>query len=423
LIGIAGNSPWVGGLGVVAREAPSPSSLRASTLVRSSRSKPASCGRGAAKIRLFDVRLPGFIAERRVGGTTFYFRYRDMRGRSREVKLGRFGDVTVEEARGQAEKLRASVRLGADPVAERAKRRAVPLLADFARDRYLPHVAERLRSSSNNEVHLRLRILPALGRKALDEITHEDVAALRRRLIDEGLSNSTVNRHLATLRSMFNYALRWRVFDGRNPAAAPGELREVARDRYLSGEETRALVAALGRSPCQDAAAALALLIVTGARKSEVRLATWDLVDLDRGMLSVVRSKNDRPRHIPLSPVAVAILRRQAGRRADGNPHVFPSRTRPGMPLADLRWTWQWAKRAAGLSDDFRIHDARHSFASALANAGIPLYEIGAVLGHRQLATTTRYAHHAPARLVETASTAARAWNLLPSLGDGAEQP
>jgi site-specific recombinase XerD len=67
-------------------------------------------------------------------------------------------------------------------------------------------VTERLRSASNNEVHLRLRILPTLGRKALDEITHEDVAALRRRLIDEGLSNSTINRHLATLRSMFNLA-------------------------------------------------------------------------------------------------------------------------------------------------------------------------------------------------------------------------
>jgi integrase len=54
------------------------------------------------------------------------------------------------------------------------------------------------------------------------------------------------------------------------------------------------------------------------------------------------------------------------------------------------------------------------------ANAGTPLYEIGTVLGHSQLSTTTRYAHHAPQRLVETASTAARAWNLLPDLADGA---
>lgn len=90
---------------------------------------------GAAKARIFDDRLPGFIAERRRTGVTFYLRYTDPRGRSREVKLGRLGDVSVDQARQQAEHLRASVSLGADPVAARAKRRAVPLFADFARDR------------------------------------------------------------------------------------------------------------------------------------------------------------------------------------------------------------------------------------------------------------------------------------------------
>jgi integrase len=113
--------------------------------------------------------------------------------------------------------------------------------------------------------------------------------------------------------------------------------------------------------------------------------------------------------------VAVGILRRQAGRQNRDNPHVFPSARRPGRALENLRGAWARARRAAGLPEDLRIHDLRHSFASALANAGTPLYEIGTVLGHRQLSTTTRYAHHAPKRLVETASTAARAWNLLPT--------
>ncbi len=72
------------------------------------------------------------------------------------------------------------------------------------------------------------------------------------------------------------------------------------------------------------------------------------------------------------------------------------------------------------LPADLRIHDLRHSLASALANAGTPLFGIGAVLGHRQLSTTTRYAHHAPQRLVATATAAARAWNLLPEAdGEG----
>ena len=179
---------------------------------------------GVAKQRIFDDRIPGFIAERRRNGTTFYLRYTDLRGRGREVKLGRLGDVTVDQARHQAEQLRASVSLGADPVAERARRRAVPLFADFARERYLPHVQERLRSAGNAEAQLRLRIVPFLGRKALDEITQDDVAALRRRLLAEGLAGATVNRHLATLRSMLNLALRWQLFEGRNPAASPGML-------------------------------------------------------------------------------------------------------------------------------------------------------------------------------------------------------
>jgi hypothetical protein len=236
---------------------------------------------GSTKSRIFDDKIPGFIAERRNNGTTFYLRYTDHRRRSREVKLGRLGEVTVDQARRQAEQLRASVSMGADPVAERARLRAVPTLADFARDRYLPHAQENMRSAGNVEAYLRLRILPALGRKALDEITQDDVAALRRSLVGAGLANGTVNRHLATLRSMFNLALKWQLYEGRNPAASPGMLREAHRERYLSAEETQALVRALDQEEDQDSAAALAMLIVTGARKSEVLMATWDLVDFD----------------------------------------------------------------------------------------------------------------------------------------------
>lgn len=80
-----------------------------------------------------------------------------------------------------------------------------------------------------------------------------------------------------------------------------------------------------------------------------------------------------------------------------------------------MRRTWATAKRKAGLPADLRVHDLRHSFASALANQGIPLFEIGAALGHQQLSTTTRYAHHAPERLIATATTAASAWDLNPA--------
>jgi integrase len=389
--------------------------MAAITITRTTMQKLPPLPEGAAKARIFDDRLVGFIAEQRRSTVTFYFRYKDARGRQHEVRLGRLGDVTVDQARKRAEQLKAEVSLGGDPVAEKARLKSVPTVEEFARDRYLPHVQERQRAAHNVEAYLRKRILPALGRKALDEVTPQDVAALRRKLQAEGLANGTVNRHLATLRAMFNQALKWELYEGKNPAASPGMLREQHRDKYLSPGETRALVQALDADRDETAAAVLALLIVTGARRGEVLNATWENVDLGRCILTVPRSKSGRTRHIPLSPVAVAILQRQLARRAitPGNPHVFPSARRAGQPVEGVRGAWARAKKAAGLPADLRIHDLRHSFASALANSGVPINEIGTVLGHSQLSTTARYAHHAPQRLIDTATVASRAWNLL----------
>ncbi len=370
---------------------------------------------GAAKVRYFDDRLPGFIAERRHSGTTFYIRYRDQRGRSREVRLGRLGDVTVDQARKRAEELRAQVSLGGDPLAERDRRRAVPTLAAFAEGHFLPYVRERLRSAKNYEVQLRTRLVPLLGRRALDEITPGDVAELRRRLVADGLANGTVNRHLALLRRMLNLAIRWQIVDGRNPAGSPGMLPERHRDKFLTPEQARAFVRALDADPWRDAANALALLLFTGARKHEVLSARWDQVDLRGGFLQVPLSKTGRPRAVPLSAAAVRVLEVQAVRRVAGNPFVFPSGKAAGRPIVAVQNAWERARDRAGLPADLRVHDLRHSLASALANIGTPLSEIGAVLGHRQLSTTTRYAHLSPDRLVATATAAARAWDLLPA--------
>ena len=208
--------------------------MAAITITRSLVQKLPPLPEGAAKHRIFDDRLAGFIAEQRRSTVTFYFRYKDARGRQHEVRLGRLGDVTVDQARRRAEQLKAEVSLGGDPVAEKAKLKAIPTVDEFARERYLPHVQERQRSAHNVEAYLRLRILPAIGKKALDEVTPQDVAALRRKMVAEGLANGTVNRHLATLRAMFNQALKWGLYEGKNPGSSPGMLREQHRDKYLS---------------------------------------------------------------------------------------------------------------------------------------------------------------------------------------------
>ena len=361
--------------------------------------------------RLHDERCRGFFIEIRHASATFWFRYFDQRHRERHIRLGRLGDITVAQARKRAEQLRAEVSLGGDPAAEQRKRLAVPAVAQFVTDRFLPYANENLRGAENFTAYTR-RINAHLGRLALDEVSISDVAGFRKALQTEGLSNSTVNRHLAALRRMFNLAIKWQMYAGPNPAASPGMLPETHRDLYLDPIQVQALFRALDGEVDQSAAAAIALLALTGARSGEILAARWNDIDLQRGLLTVPRSKAGRPHHVPLSTGAVQVLMAQR-QRSHGHDVVFPGKV-VGKSLSTLRHVWVRVKKAAGLPTDLRIHDLRHSFASALVNQGISLHEVGTILGHSQLSTTRRYAHHAPQRLIETAMIAMKAWNLLP---------
>ena len=177
---------------------------------------------GRAKRRLFDGRLHGFVAEQRATTITFYFRYTDARGRTREIKLGRLGDITVDQARRRAEQLKAAVSLGSDPAAETERSGPSPPSPPSPRTATSRTSSRGCAVAHNIEAQLRLRLIPWLGRKALDEITAADVAGVRRRLIDGGLSNGSVNRNLATLRSMFNLARTWGSSTGAIPPRRPG---------------------------------------------------------------------------------------------------------------------------------------------------------------------------------------------------------
>lgn len=364
---------------------------------------------GTVKQRIYDAQVTGPIAELRTSLVTFWFRYRDPRGRQKECKIGRLGSITLEQARRKARELAAQVSLGGDPVGDRAAKRAILTLTASIDQEYLPDARQRLRSHRNLVAYAD-RIKRQLSRKALDEVSWGDVSTFKATLVAEGLAAATVNRHLATLRALYNRAIRSGHHHGANPAAQPGMLPEQNRECVLHPGQDRQFIAALRDDQNQTAATALALILVTGARKSEVTRAEWQNVDFDRGELLVPRSKNGRPRRIPLAPAATRLLRLPRRRCASSERFVFPS-DKPGQPIGDLRRIWKRTKKAAKLPDEMRIHDLRHSMASRLANAGTPLNEIGAILGHRSLAITARYAHFQPERLAKTAALASDAWN------------
>ena len=138
------------------------------------------------------------------------------------------------------------------------------------------------------------------------------------------------------------------------------------------------------------AAAAIRLLILTGARLREVLHLRWEHVDLERGLLFLPDSKTGK-RTIILNAPAMAVL---AGLPRIGG-YVIAGQdagTHDEKPRADLNRPWRAIVRRAGL-EGVRIHDLRHTHASIGAGAGLGLPIIGKLLGHTKASTTKRYAH------------------------------
>ena len=134
--------------------------------------------------------------------------------------------------------------------------------------------------------------------------------------------------------------------------------------------------------------AAIRLLILTGARRDEILSLRWEHVDFERGCLCLPDSKTGA-KTLSLGTPALELL---AGLpRIEDNPYVLPG-ARSGRHHVGLGKAWRRLRAEAGLSD-VRLHDLRHSYASMGAGLNESLHVIGALLGHKDTATTQRYAH------------------------------
>jgi integrase len=168
-------------------------------------------------------------------------------------------------------------------------------------------------------------------------------------------------------------------------------LRESSgRTRYLFDDEEDRLMKALGTD---ENRAKVTVLLHTGFRRGELLGLRWRDVNFKAGVLTVPKSKNGDPRHVPMTSTVRELLSRRL-RTLDKEALVFAN----SVGTRDLRWairTFPAAVKAAAL-ENFRLHDTRHNFASRLAMEGIELLTIEAVGGWKSLPMVARYAHLSP---------------------------
>jgi integrase len=348
---------------------------------------------GPAQQFAWDDGLSGFGAYvLETGRKVFVAQFRTG-GKSRRITIGRYGVLTVEQAREKAREILATVALEGDYKPVEAQEAPIArTIADVAEE-FFEHVSALRKPSTAAEYRRNLskQILPPLGGRALADIKTADLMQIHKGL------NATpylANRTMDAFASMWAYASSVGIVDAAaNPTRALKRYRESGRERFLSPAEMARVGDALRTVEAERridlyAVAALKLLLLSGARLKEVLHAQWGWLDEERGILNLPDSKTGK-KPVLLSAPALAILEELP--RIDGNPHIFPGR-KPGAPKSSLFDVWKIVRAEAGLPD-VRIHDLRHSHASVGAGEGVALQVIGKLLGHSKPQTTARYAH------------------------------
>lgn len=377
-----------------------------------------------SRYMLFDAKLKGFgLRVYPSGEKSWVIEYRPgARGRKtskRRYTIGPVGSLTPEEARTTAEKLLAQARLGADPVADRARERNASTFAELVETFINDHAKAKRkpRTALGYADILNRLVTPKLGTRKAADISRADVAKLHLKLKDTPVQADNM---LTVVGTVYAFGSRRGLTpDGMNPAKGIERYGGARRERFLSDEELGRLGSAIREAETSGvpwgidrnkpgakhlpkdaeqrrnristhAAAALRLLILTGCRLREILHAKWANVDLERGILSLPDHKTIRsvgPKLVVLNAPAVRVL----GDLERIGPYII-SGDDPQRPRADLKRPWELVSKRAGLKN-VRIHDLRHTHASVGAGSGIPLQLVGKLLGHSSPQVTARYAH------------------------------
>ena len=340
-------------------------------------------------------------------------------------KLGTFPDMTVDNARKEAEKSLGEFAKGASPVkAKRVEKLRQTLGQAFKRylDLYakprgiktaedIRAIWERCLGTMPDEPakkHGRKRTKHPAGvdwsNRKLDEITTAEVRTLHAEI--GGHAPVLANRVVEIISTVYGRAEEW-GYTGSNPAKDIRPFKEEKRDRFIQADELPAFFKALADDTSTDFKHFILLCLLTGARRVNVLSAQWQEINLTSAVWRIPDSKNGEPVLIALVPEAVEILRARDpdGKKKTG--FVFPAESKTGY-LTPPKKRWQALLKRAGMAD-FRIHDLRRSLGSWQAISGASLAIIGKSLGHKSADATLIYARLSmdPVRAsVNTATTA-----------------
>jgi integrase len=391
-------------------------------------------------IFLWDDKLRGFGVRMKPSGTkTFIIQYRNLEGQTRRCVIGQYGVLTVEQARGLAQKKLAAVIDGADPSAERhAIRQGLTVsalcewyLTEAEAGRLIGRSHRPIKASSlaGDRSRIELHIKPLIGNRVVSQLKLADIERLQgdiaagrsARARKTGRGGQTAggvgvaSRAISTLRSLLNHARRLGLIEV-SPATGVRIMASQKMKRYLSAGDIRHLGRVMtqmereGEHP--TGLAAIRVMLLTGFRRMEVLAMHKEWVRPDDNLVRFPDTKSG-PQMRVAGDAAMTCLEEQAGRTY--SPYVFPADWGDGHFIGVVRVLDRVCSRA-GLNE-VTPHTLRHSFASIAAAQGFSELTISGLLGHAPRGVTQRYVHLDTSLIIAADQAAAEIARLL----DGGE--
>ena len=306
-------------------------------------------------------------------------------GNPERITLGRYPDMTIDQARRKTMEINLVIADGRNPAEAKRKLKSELLFGELFEEYLERHSKPKKKTWTEDLDKYKNHIEKPLGKRKLSEIDRAAISLIHSNVTKAGYPIAA-NRILALISSVFGWAISAGLWEN-NPAIGIRRNKEKSRDRFIQSDELPRFFQALSEETNGTVRDYILISLLTGARRSNVCSMKWQDINFERAEWRIEATKNDTPQTVTLSPEAIEVLQ---NRKSDDSEFVFPGSGKSGH-LQEPRKGWERILKSAGIKD-LRLHDLRRTLGSWQAKTGASLAIIGKSLNHKNQNTTAIYA-------------------------------
>ncbi|WP_341764062.1 tyrosine-type recombinase/integrase [Candidatus Tisiphia endosymbiont of Beris chalybata] len=340
-----------------------------------------------------DTKEAGLILIVSYGGTKGFYLGIVIQKKYQRIKIGRFPDLSIVDARVKAAEFKSQVAKGVNPMEEKFKL-SNQLLDISSEELSFKELFDKyINDYGRHNIKRWKDYITTMDRQAkhfypmkISDIQKADIQKTFNDITTSG--KYSANRFLEMCSAVFNKAIEWELLE-KNPITGITKHKEQSRDRYITKEEAPRFFQALEKETSHTMKDFILISLYTGARKSNVLAMRWENISFANKTWYIADTKNGEPQTVVLTDSTIKIL--EVRQKKATSEWVFPSDTSSSGHLQEPKKAWKRLCKNAGFTD-LRIHDLRRTHASWMAILGASQYVIGKALNHKSPQSTAIYA-------------------------------